>query len=154
MDPASIVGLVAACSSLTKQCASVVKSLNGLIETYKSAELTIVSVITECETIQFAWHRIESWAQEHLDDVDDFEELGARLQKSIYCGELVMSALEDELSTITSNSTLPGRGIRLTWNNSVLSEHQHRIRGQVASLQLLLQVANLYEIFSSAVSPS
>jgi hypothetical protein len=51
MDPALIVGLVAACSSLTKQCASVVKTLHGLIETYKFAELTILSVITECETV-------------------------------------------------------------------------------------------------------
>jgi hypothetical protein len=146
MDPASIVGLVAACSSLTKQCASVVKNLHGLIETYKTAELTILSVITECETIQFAWRRIELWAEEHLHYADDFEELGARLQKSVYCGELVMSALEEELLMITSKSSNLQRGLGVTWNNSVLIEHQHRIRGQVAALQLLLQVMNLYDI--------
>ena len=149
MDPASIVGLVAACSSLTKQCASVVKSLHGLIETYKSAELIILSVATECETIQFAWDRIETWAQQQLHHIDDFEDVGARLQKSIYCGELVMSALEEELVAIISKSSTPGRGISLTWNNSVLNEHQHRIRGQVAALQLLLQVLNLYDMASS-----
>ncbi|OAL07158.1 hypothetical protein IQ06DRAFT_299809 [Phaeosphaeriaceae sp. SRC1lsM3a] len=143
MDPASIIGLVAACASLTKQCASVVKSLHGLIETYKSAELIILSVVTECETIQFAWCRIESWAQEQLHHIDDFEDVGARLQKSIYCGELVMSALEEELLSITSRSGSVGRGVGITWNNSVLNEHQHRIRGQVAALQLLLQVLNL-----------
>ncbi|KAH7379227.1 hypothetical protein DE146DRAFT_308450 [Phaeosphaeria sp. MPI-PUGE-AT-0046c] len=143
MDPASIIGLVAACSSLTKQCASVVKALHGLIETYKSAELIILAVATECETIQFAWCRIETWAQEQLHHVDDFEEVEARLQKSIYCGELVMSALEEELLNITSRSGSFGRGSGLTWNNSVLNEHQHRIRGQVTALQLLLQVLNL-----------
>ncbi|KAF2030550.1 hypothetical protein EK21DRAFT_111864 [Setomelanomma holmii] len=143
MDPASIVGLVAACSSLTKQCASVVKTLYGLIETYKSAELTILSVVTECETIQFAWNRIELWAQGNLHHAADFEGLGARLQKSIYCGELVLSSLEEELLTITSKTSSLSRGVGLTWNNSVINEHQHRIRGQVAALQLLLQVMNL-----------
>jgi len=146
MDPASIVGLVAACSSLTKLCGSVVKNLHGLIETYKLAELTILSVITECETIQFAWHRIESWAAEHLHNAEEFEELGARLQKSVYCGELVISTLEEELLNITSQSSNLQRGLNVAWSNSMLVEHQHRIRGQVAALQLLLQVINLYEL--------
>jgi hypothetical protein len=149
MDPASIAGLVAACFSLTKQCASVIKTLHALIETYKSAELTILSVVTECETIQFAWLRIELWAKEHLYHVDGFEELGARLQKSIYCGEIVMSAFEEELLSITSKSGSLGKGVNLAWNSSVLNEHQNRIRGQVAALQLLLQVMSLYELISS-----
>lgn len=143
MDPASIVGLVAACSSLTKQCASVVEILHGLIETYRYAELAILSIVQECETIQFAWRRIAVWANENLHCVDDFEELGERLQKSIYCGELVMSALEEELVTVISSSSRLKRRVGLLWNNGVFNEHQTRIRGQVQALQLLLQVMSL-----------
>jgi hypothetical protein len=95
MDPASIIGLVAACSSLTKQCASVVESLYSLAETYKHSELYILSILQECETRQYAWRRIAVWANENLHQVDDSEELADRLRRSIYCGEVVMSALEE-----------------------------------------------------------
>lgn len=149
MDPASIFGLAAACSSLTKLCAaSVVKSLHGLVE--RSAELTILSVVAECETIQFAWRSIESQAEEHMHNVNDFEEIGERLQRSIYCGELVMSALEEKLLAITLSSSSLRRGLDLTLSNGVFNEHRDRICGQVASLQLLLQVMSLYADPSSA----
>ncbi|KAH7092232.1 hypothetical protein FB567DRAFT_576673 [Paraphoma chrysanthemicola] len=54
-----------------------------------------------------------------------------------------MSTMEEELLMITSKSSSLQRGLGVTWNSSVLMEHQHRIRGQVAALQLLLQVMNL-----------
>jgi hypothetical protein len=79
MDPIPIVGLVAACSSLTKQCAGVVSTLHNLIDTYKYAEVAILSVAQECETIQFAWRKIAEWANGNLHHMDDFEELGKRL---------------------------------------------------------------------------
>jgi hypothetical protein len=143
MDPASIVGLVAACSSLTKQCASVVDTLHSLVETYKHAELAILSIAEECGTIQFAWRRIAEWANGNLHQVDDFEELGERLQRSIYCGELVMSALEAEIMAITSKTSSLMRRIGVVRNSSVFIEHQTRLRGQVTALQLLIQVLNL-----------
>lgn len=143
MDPASVVGLVAACSSLTKQCASVVNTLHGLVETYKNAELAILSIAEECSTVEYAWRRIAEWAEGNLYDVEDFEELGERLQRSIYCGELVLSALEEEVMDIQSNSNSFKRRISLLWNNGIFVEHQTRLRGQVAALQLLLQVLSL-----------
>jgi hypothetical protein len=51
MDPASVVSLVAACSSLTKQRASVVHAPHGLIDTHKSAELAILAIAEEREAI-------------------------------------------------------------------------------------------------------
>jgi hypothetical protein len=143
MDPASVVGLVAACCSLTKQCASVVTTLHGLIETYKHAELAILSIAEECSTIQFAWRKIAEWADGNLHRVDDFEELGERLQRSIYCGELVMSALEEDIMAVTSNSSNFKRRIGVVWNKSIFVEHQTRLRGQVTALQLLIQILNL-----------
>jgi hypothetical protein len=142
MDPASVVGLVAACGSLTKQCASVVTTLHGLIETYKHAELAMISIAEECSTIQYAWRKIAEWAEGNLHRVDDFEELGERLQRSIYCGELVMSALEEEVMVVTSNSNNFKRRIGVVWNSGIFVEHQARLRGQVGALQLLIQILN------------
>lgn len=143
MDPASIVSLVAACGSLTKQCASVVKALHGLMETLKHAELALLSMSEECSTIRFAWRKIGDWANENLKHQDDCEELVERLQRSLYCGGLVMSALEDEISTVQSHPGSFKRGVNLAWNKSVFEEHQTHLRGQVAALQLLLQVLSL-----------
>jgi len=143
MDPASIISLVAACGSLAKHCAGVTKALHSLAETLKHAELALLSICEECSTIQFAWRKIEKWAIDNLHHVDDSEELGERLQRSVYCGELVMSALQEEILTVQSNTQSFQRGINLAWNKSVFIEHQTRLRGQVAALQLLLQVLSL-----------
>lgn len=143
MDPGSIVGLVAACSSLAKQCTSVVKTLHELAETYKHADLTILSIATECETIQFAWKKIGAWVEENIQSSSESDNLGERLQKSIYCGELVLSALEEEVTRIITRSPGFKRKIGVLWNNGVFNEHQSRLRGQVAALQLLLQVLSM-----------
>jgi hypothetical protein len=86
MDPASVVGLVAACGSLTKQCASVVTTLHGLIETYKHTELAILSIAEECSTIQYAWRKIAEWAEGNLHRVDDFGTRGKAAAVDILWG--------------------------------------------------------------------
>ncbi|KAF2111029.1 hypothetical protein BDV96DRAFT_650631 [Lophiotrema nucula] len=143
MDPASVVGLVAACASLAKTTAGIAKSLNGLRETYKSAELSILSIAEECGTIELAWRQIQRWANANLAAIDDCESIAEQLQRSIYCGELVMAALEEELSKATASTSRIARGLKMAWNDKSLAEHQMRIRGQVTSLQLLLQVISL-----------
>ncbi|KAF2797877.1 hypothetical protein K505DRAFT_414740 [Melanomma pulvis-pyrius CBS 109.77] len=143
MDPASVLGIVAGCTTLTVRCASVVQNLSSLVKTYKNAELFILTISEECETIQFAWQRIEQWASQNLQYVEDTEQLRDRLQRSIYSGELVMAALEEELVAILSRTNDIKRRAGLVWNNNVFLDHQNRIRGQVAALQLLLQVISM-----------
>jgi hypothetical protein len=113
------------------------------METYTHAELAILAIIEECETVQFVWRRIAQWASEHLHQIDGHQELGGSLERSIYCGELVVPALEEDLVTVVSKSNNVKRRVRPVWNNSVFAEHQARIRGQIAALQLLLQVIRL-----------
>lgn len=143
MDPVSVVSLVAACASLAKTCAGIAKTLHSLVETYKFAELAILSITEECETVQLAWDRIEQWAKSNLHQIDRPEQIIERLQRSVYCGQLVMSALETEIAKITGKSRAITRGSMMAWANSLLQEHQTRLRGQVTSLQLLLQVLSL-----------
>ncbi|KAF2263089.1 hypothetical protein CC78DRAFT_581975 [Lojkania enalia] len=143
MDPVSVVSLVAACSSLVKTCAGVVKTLHSLVETNKFAELSIISISEECETVQLAWQHIENWGSRNLQIVDKHEQIMERLQRSIYCGKLVMSALQEDLAKVVDKKSNFRRGIGLTWYESLFNDHQTRIRGQITSLQLLLQVINL-----------
>jgi phage shock protein A len=143
MDPATALGLAAACSSLVKACGGVVKTLHDLAEVYKDAELSILSMIEECENIRFAWTSLEDWANKYLGRMDNYEQLLERLQSSIYTGQLTMSALEEDLAKATRKTTNFRRRITFVWDAAVFHEHQNRIRGQYSALQLLLQVISM-----------
>lgn len=144
MEPISAISLISSCASLTKTCISVSKTLSDLADKYKHAELSILSLAEECNTIQLAWARIERWASQNLDNLDDFGELKERLPKSIYTGNLVMSALAEDLKNLQSSTgTGLRRKTRLVWNDTAMRDHQHRLRGQVTALTLLLGVLQL-----------
>ncbi|KAH7120845.1 hypothetical protein B0J11DRAFT_50555 [Dendryphion nanum] len=138
-----VVGLIAACSSLAKVCGTVVTSLHSLAETFRHAELSILSIRQECETIQFAWSQIEIWASRHLIDVENCAQLREQLQKSVYWGELVMAALENDLNAAITKSGTFRRRAGLTWNAALFRDHQDRLHSQVQALQLLLHIINL-----------
>jgi hypothetical protein len=145
MDPVSIVSVASAAGSLAFKCATIVQTLHCLSEKYKKAELTILSFIQDCRTVELAWSRIERWAANSLDMFDDHEELAERLQLSIYAGQLFMAELEKDLASLEDTpkySTLRRR-TKIVWNESMLREHQDRIQRQVCALTLLLEVIQL-----------
>jgi hypothetical protein len=145
MDPVSIVGLVSATSSLVFKCGKIIQSLYQLAERYKQAELSIISIIEECRTVELAWSRIERWASVYLRDCDDYESLHKRLQLSLYSGSLVVSALENDIASVQTAPQFSTfrRRTKILWNERTLQEHQNRIRGQVCGLTLLLEVIQL-----------
>jgi hypothetical protein len=143
MDPASVVGLVAACGSLVKTCAGVIKTLHDVVELYKDAELSILSMIDECENIRFAWASLEGWVNDHLRGMDNYELLLERFQRSIYVGQLSLSALEKDLAKSSAKPSAFRRRANMVWNVTIFQEHQNRIRGHNAALQLLLQVISM-----------
>ncbi|KAH8730904.1 hypothetical protein GQ44DRAFT_823047 [Phaeosphaeriaceae sp. PMI808] len=145
MDPASIISIAGAAGSLAFKCGTIVQRLHSLTERYKQAELTILSVIQGCRTIELAWSRIERWAANSLYSFDDYEELGDRLQLSIYAGQLFMAELEKNLASLEDTpkySTLRRRA-KILWNESMLRVHQDRIQRQVCVLTLLLELIQL-----------
>ncbi|KAL6708382.1 hypothetical protein ACN47E_002645 [Coniothyrium glycines] len=144
MDPASILSIVSAAGSLAFKCASIVQTLHSLTERYKQAELVIVSVIQDCRTIELAWSRIEIWASIDMEMLHD-EELAARLQHSIYTGQLTMTALEKDLANLANAPRYSAlrRRTKIMWNESMLREHQDRLQRQVTVLTLLLTVIQL-----------
>jgi hypothetical protein len=145
MDPASILSIASAAGSLAFKCGTIVKTLYTLTERYKQAELTILSVIQDCRTIELAWSRIERWAADSPDIFDDDQELAERLQMSIYAGQLFMAELEKDLSSLSCTprySTLRRR-TKILWNETMFRVHQDRIQRQICALTLLLEVIQL-----------
>jgi hypothetical protein len=144
MDPASVVGLVAACASLTKTCVSLVKGLHDIAQVYKDAELEIISMADQCKVIQFAWKSLEEWANEGLLSMVNHEEVVDRLQDTIYTGGLILEALKNEVANATPKSFSNfRRHATIAWNASSLRDHQTRVDRHNSALQLLLHIISM-----------
>ena len=141
-DPISIISLVEGSITLIVQCGSAIKSLNEIAAKYKQAELTLSSMIQEVDVIELAWKRIKEWFESYTNEARDGELL-ERLDKSLKCGTMVISALQDDLLGYGSKKLGFMQRSRLNWNEKALRDHQDRIRGQVQAMSLLLQVIEL-----------
>ena len=137
-DPISVISLVEWSIGLVLQCGTVAKTLSDMIAKFKHAEVAITSMIQEVETIQFAWNRIKEWSEEHAEAATD-SSFVQRLEKSLRCGALVLSALEQDLA---DNASFVLRS-KMAWNERAFLDHQHRVRGQVQAMTLMLQVSQL-----------
>lgn len=143
-DPISVISLVEGSIGLVLQCGSVAKLLSDMMTKFKHAEVAITSMIQEIETIQFAWNRIKEWSEEHAEAATD-SSFVQRLEKSLQCGTLVLSALEQDLANYkhtADNASFMMRS-RMAWNERAFLDHQHRVRGQVHAMTLMLQVSQL-----------
>jgi hypothetical protein len=145
MDPVTILSIAAAAGSLAFKCGTIVQTLYALRDRFRQAELTILSVIQDCRTIELAWSQIQKWAANNLDVDDEHNKLAERLQLSIYSGQLFMAELEKDLASlenIPKHCTLRRR-TKIFWNESMLRVHQDRIQRQMCALTLLFKVIQL-----------
>ena len=144
VDPISVISLVEGSIGLVLQCGSVAKTLSDMIAKFKTAEVAITSLIQEVETIQFAWSRIKEWSEDHAEAATD-SQFVQRLEKSLECGTLILTALEQDLADYrdrADNASFVRRS-KMAWNERAFLDHQHRVRGQVQAMTLLLQVSQL-----------
>ena len=143
-DPISVISLVEGSIGLVLQCGSVAKTLSDIIAKFKYAEVAIMSLIQEVEAVQFAWNRIKEWSEDHAEAATD-SQFVQRLEKSLQCGTLVLTALEKDLADYehrVDNASFILRS-KMVWNERAFLDHQHRVRGQVQAMTLLLQVSQL-----------
>ena len=152
MDPGSIFSIIAGSAGLALQCGKLVRDLHDLTDMYKNADLTVVSLSTGLETIEWAWGRIEAilkiWTEPSL-DTDTFQQLN----RSLEAGRIVIAALEKDLMPLARESaqghgSATGRGIlnrvQVIWNATALRDHQERIRDQMNSMTLMISVLKLW----------
>lgn len=158
MDPASIFSIIAGSAGLALQCSKVIRDLHDVTDTYKNADLTVVSMSTGLQTIKWAWNRIqeilETWSNEETTLGQDIDRATLdQLVRSLRGGLLVMEALEADLAPYTAaalldNGSTAGKGglmsrAHVVWNARALRDHQERIRDQVGSRNLLINVLQL-----------
>lgn len=141
-DPATALSIANASFGLVIKCAKVAQDLHELAAKFKHAELDILAAVDDCETIRLAWQRIAKWC-EHWANPN--AEVLARLQQSLKVGDMVMSAMESDLTAFMNQSKPVGirKRTRLVWNERLLRSHQERVRVQVTTMNLLMTVIQL-----------
>lgn len=150
-DPISVFQLIGAASGLALQCGKVINDLHTLSERYRYAELTISSMSSVLETVQWSWRRIdqilEQWTQVETAWEDDAIDVFQQLDRSLRGGTVVISALAGDLSSWTSNPVPIRFGLtrkaKVIWHESLLKDHQDRLRDQVNSMNLLMSVMQM-----------
>ncbi len=147
-EAALIFSIITASASLAMKCGEVAKTLNDITAKYKKAELSMSLLLQQIDTIKAAWERISAWStacQERLTATGNDTNLLGRLDRSLKCGNLVVSALEDDLKAYKFEGGLLTfrQRSKLVWNDDTIQNHQTRVRDQVATMTLLLQVLNL-----------
>ncbi|KKY27897.1 putative ankyrin repeat protein [Diplodia seriata] len=145
MDPVSILSIASATVNIGVRCGSVIHSLYNVIERFRAAELSILSLIEECSTVQLAWEQIHDWVETELAGQPANRTVLERIQRSLYAGEVVLAALQEDVGAALEVPVKSGflQRTKVLWKEEALKEHQFRIRGQVAALTLLLQVIHL-----------
>ncbi|KAL8889677.1 MAG: hypothetical protein Q9215_003087 [Flavoplaca cf. flavocitrina] len=152
-DPASLFSIISGTVGLVAQCSRTICRLHTISERFKYAKLTVGSMSLGLETIQWTWTRIgiilEGWANEHEVRQDETDDIIAQINRSLSGGTLVISALEQDLKPYDTTSEHALFGLRtrvkVLWNEQTLRDHQERLRDQVNSMNLLLNVLRLPE---------
>lgn len=145
MDPATVFSIVAASASMAMKCGKLAHNLHGLRERYKHAELAILSLTDECKTIQLAWSQLERWTTANSAEIGNHEQIIDRIHQSLDTGDIIMSALDADVAFAKEGPKTLGllRRAKVVWSESAIQAHQHRIRGLVGSLTLLLETVKL-----------
>ena len=144
-DPVTVLAIVNGSAGLILKCASVIKSLHEIANKHKKADIAVMSLISEVDTIELAWKQIKEWAKDYFRDAAVDTELLNRLNRSLECGALVMSALQNDISDYQRNGSTMSfkQRSKTVWNEKALQDHQSRVRGQAVAMTLLLQVLKL-----------
>ena len=144
MDPLSLLAVLDGSTGLIGKSLRLVKDLNAFSAQYKHAELAVISMSQELDIVRLAWEQIATRVTSY-DGEMIAPDIIQRIDRSLKCGMIVMSALEDDLHHYTK--TAKGFGsrqrLRSIWNSENLQGHVNRIRGQAQSMSLLLAVVQL-----------
>lgn len=143
MDPVSVISIVTGAASLALQCAQVAKSLHDLSDKFKDAHLTIASAVQELDIIRLAWERIEQLLSTWVNHDGADAELLQRLARQLGFGDMIMTALLNDISEYQRGSYTFRRRSKIVWNENLFRAHQEGIRGQATAMTLLLTVLQM-----------
>lgn len=82
---------------------------------------------------------MQTWEDNEVMDPD----LLARLNRQVDVGNMIMTALSEDLSTYDLTSGSLGQRAKVVWNESVFQGYQDMMRGQATAMTLLISVLQM-----------
>jgi len=144
MDPASLVGVLAASGSLTTLLARNLKNLTSIVDDYKGADNSIFSLEHECQAFRSIWDALFQWVKIHQDFETRYKDVAISLTQLEDWSWRILSALEDELGNVQRKPRLFSRRMSYVWNARALEVHRGRIQGIVQYLNSYLAIMQMY----------
>lgn len=143
MEPASIVGLVGTCLSISVRTAAVGQQLYTLKERYKHAERKITLFETQLSALNTAARRLSIWLEtpptQHLTEVQ------IELKQSLEACDTLVLLIMEYLSQAQSRQAKMSfwSKTKHVWDENAIKDYEGMLRGQVQALSLLLQILAL-----------
>ncbi|KAL8773572.1 MAG: hypothetical protein Q9209_001677 [Squamulea sp. 1 TL-2023] len=150
-DPASVFSIASGAAALALGCGTIAKRLYDLAQRYRDTESLLSSIAQELSTTQCAWRLIHNLMDDWKSQGHISHEVLQRLDQSVAWGNLILTALENEIFSCTRRLAVTGEGSfrhrfcrsRVVWSEKSLKRHQERIRGQTMSMGLLISVLKI-----------
>ena len=144
MDPASILGVSGVAVQLVELLAKSIKTLSDLQGRWKDADLALLSLKTQLNTLRAALLAICQWVDRH--GADENYLLRMELDGSLRCCRLLISKIDLFLNEVRTREKVGGRSstldlrkkIKVVFGGSSLDNVLHMIDRQTASMNLLL----------------
>jgi hypothetical protein len=144
MDPFTIISLVQTAASLSLKCGQLAVALRSLAQKYEQAELTILSLVNQCETLETVVKQITTWDRTRDCGAEVDGEVWAKLDSTLEVSHLAILALEKDLVPLGD-----GRNVLGFWHKSRIvrdwqgfTQHENLLRGQFSCLSLLLHIVH------------
>jgi hypothetical protein len=142
MDPFTIISLVQTAASLSLKCCQLAGALRDLAQKYKQAELSILSLVNQCNTLETVVKQIATWDRTRNCEAEVDREVWAKLDSTLEVSYLAILALEKDLVPLGD-----GRKVLGFWHKSrivrdwqIFSRHENLLRDQFSCLSLLLHI--------------
>jgi hypothetical protein len=159
MDLATaIIGIASGAASLVAITGQVVTYLTSIADSYRSARLIVLDLVSTCQAYEAAWSHIRQWALEaHAAEVPNSESILGQLGTFLEVGKVIMDLITGDLDRLSSKSSGGGwwrtgakpTGIglaQLVLHEKIVLDHADRLHRQNTSLNLLLSVLTLYAL--------
>lgn len=141
MDPLTIIGAVAACSDIIKTIVRITTNLSKVRSRYSEGSRSVQLLAQKLSTIRAALTEIETWAEFNLASSSPGESLIVWFRVAIDGCQVVMDALDQDISPLMEDSVRSRLRQFFLDTNSSLKEHDSRLQSQISVLQLLLTAA-------------
>ena len=145
----SIISLLSAAGTIASSITITIKALSDIRSQFADAKLRISLLIAELSTVKSALSQVHDWTH-YLDDTHQYAEVVRDLQISIDGCQLAMQALAEEVAKVVGDSSRQAQmntgfrtKTRFAWSEASMKQHQDRLHGQVAMLQVLLHAVQL-----------